>query len=284
LARLFKREAAVTIAKPQTYTTQQLNAVVIKDLRVTFDIEKHIGKEPNTCEVRVYNLAERSRYLVQNKPLYIRLEAGYDGFRERLFSGDLVWAQSMRESVDWETRLLLGDGDRAFRFARVNRSYRSGITIRAALRDAASSMGFTLPPNIAANPALDNQFVSGLALHGNAADEVTRLLKPLGLDWSIQDGRLQILDERQARPGEAIVISQDSGMIGVPEYGTPEKKSKPPVLTVKTLLRPGIIPGGLIKVEAAVIKGVFKVERVRHVGDTHGEDWFSEIEARQVRQ
>lgn len=301
MARLFNRSVALTVERvTKEFSARELqlsgfiptfnrqlratstDRTIIRDLRVTFDIEKTLKKDPNSAEITVYNLAERTRFRFQEKPLHVRLDAGYDGFLERVFSGDLRWAESRHEGVDWETRMQLGDGDRAVRFGHVSRSFKGGVTIRTALTEAAKEMGFTLPNSVTASDTA-GQYVSGLSLHGNAGDELTRLLTPLGLAWSVQDGRLQILNERTTRPGEALLIAQDTGMIGTPEYGAPEKKGKPPVLTFRTLLKPALMPGGKVKLETTSINGVFRVERVRHSGDTHGEDWTSEVECRQVQ-
>ncbi len=278
--RLFKRAVAITIARPQSYFIQAPNAVVVTNLRVVFNIEKTLGKDPNTCEVKIYNLAERTRGEVQAKPLHVRVDAGYDGQVERLFAGDLRFAQSKRLPVDWETCLQVADGDRAHRFARVSRSYKAGVDVKAAIGEVAKSMGLKVPKSVAEARELAAQFTTGLSLHGPSQAELEKLLKPHGFSHSIQDGRLQILKGDAAHPGQAIVISQDSGMVGSPAFGAPEKKSGKRLLTVKTLLKPAVFPGGLIKVESLEISGVFRCERVVHSGDTHGSEWYTTIEAK----
>ena len=299
MAELFGRAVALTIAKPTGFFLQQgSNALVIRDMRVQFEIEKHLGREPNTCRVQVTNLAENTRAAVQVKPLHVRLEAGYAGQVQRLFTGDLRWAHSQRVDADWVTELELGDGERAFRHARVNRSYRAGVDVRTALAETAKSMGLTLPAEAAGLRSLSEQFAAGLSLSGVAAEEMTALLAPFGLSWSVQDGRLQILTADGTRADQALLISQDTGMIGSPEFGPPDaaapstrestqppttarivRDSRKPVLTVRTLLKPTLIPGGKILVQARAVKGLFKVTTVRHQGDTHGEPFESEIEA-----
>lgn len=280
--RLFKRNVAITIARPQSFFVQAPNAVIVRDLRVIFQIEKSLSKEPNTCEVKIYNLAERTRGEVQVKPLHIRVDAGYDGNLERLFTGDLRFAQSKRQPVDWETCLQVADGDRAHRHARVNRSYKGGIDVKSALGEVARSMGLKLPTSVTEAKEFATQFTSGLTLQGPSQLEMERLLKPHGFTHSIQDGRLQILKATTAHTTEAIIIAQDTGMVGSPEFGTPDKKSGKPVLTVKTLLKPRVFPGGLIRVEARAITGTFRVDRVTHSGDTHGSDWYTTIEAKEL--
>lgn len=279
--RLLKREIALTIARPQSFFVQLPNAVVVRNLRVTFDIEKNLKQDPNTCEVKVYNLSEASRGELQVKPLHIRLDAGYDGKTERLFEGDLRFSQSKRQPTGWETTLQVGDGDRAHRYARINKSFASGVNVRDAIGEVAKSMGLKVPASIAEARELAAQFTSGLSLRGPSQAELAKLLRPHGFSHSIQDGRLQILRGSQAREVEAIVISQDTGLIGSPEFGTPDDKGGPPTLSLKTLLKPAVSPGGLIVVESQAISGTFRVERVTHSGDTHGPEWYTAVEAKE---
>lgn len=284
MAQLFDRAFRLTVAKPDGFFLQRgTNALVIERLRADFQAEKHLGKEPNTCRISVTNLAETTRVALQGKPLYVRLEAGYEGQVQRLFEGDLRWSQSVREGADWVTSLELGDGERAYRHARVPpRSYRAGVDVRTALTETARAMGLTLPAEAAGLRELSKQFTGGLTLSGVAADEMQRLLAPFGLVWSVQDGRLQILSASGTRADEALVISQDTGLIGSPEYGAPANAKDKPVLSLRTLLYPSVTPGGKILVQARAVRGVFKVQRVTHVGDTHGGAWDTEIEATPV--
>lgn len=284
--RLFDRAVAVTLSRPLERQFFGANTLVTKvtDLRVTFQIEKTLSEDPNTCEVVIYNLNEQTRGELEKKPLHVRLDAGYDGALERLFVGDARFGQSRHIGVNWESKLQLGDGDRAFRHARVNRSFKAGVDVKTALAEVTKSMGLKVPTSVAGAKELVTQFASGVVLQGPSERELSRLLKPRGFSWSIQDGSLQVIrgDGKRRDAEEAAVISQDTGMIGTPEFGLPEKKSGKPVLTVTMLLYPGLQPGGLIKMDARTIRGIFRLDRVQHSGDTHGPDWQTKIEARQL--
>lgn len=281
MARLFKRGAAVTLARPvpDKFFGELPNATRVTDLRVVFNIERNLRSEPDTAEIQVYNLTESTRSECERADLFVRLDAGYDGELQQLFSGDLRYGISRRDGELWETTLQLGDGERAHRFARVNRSYRGGVDTMTALREVARAMDLEVTVSAATAAELRAQYAGGLALFGPARNEIDRLLARHGMTWSIQGGRLVVLRPREVREDQAPVISQDSGMIGSPEYGPPPDKGKPPTLHVRTLLHPGIFPGGRVKVISRSIRGIFRVARVLHHGDTHGDEWVSEVEA-----
>lgn len=289
-SRLYKRACSLTVyrtapvttgfigANPQFFAPQP-NGVQITGLRVQFKIEKSLDSTPNKSEITVSNCAETTRAFLQSKPLIAQLDAGYDGNLRHVFSGDVRFAYSTHEETDWETKLSLGDGDRAYRYARTSRSYKKGASVMTALQEAAGSMGLKLDPSVTASTTLQAQFATGRTLQGPTRDELTRLLAPFGYHWSIQDGRLQILKDQNASPTSAYDVSQSTGMIGSPEWTTPEKSGASSRLKVKMLLFPELIPGGTIHVSSEAIEGLFRLNKVEHTGDTHGDDWMTEVEA-----
>lgn len=277
MSRLFGRRVALSVVKPNGLLSQGPNATVIRGLRVQFTVEKHLGKEPNDCSFVVSNLAERTRALFDERPLYIRLEAGYDDTEELLFEGDLRFAETIKNGTDWETHCEVGDGHRAFRIAKVNRSYSANVRLRDPIMECIKALGGYV------NPAVINSIgdvaIGGLVLEGSAQRELTRLLDRVDRTWSIQNGQIQILRRGETRRDQAAVIQEDKGMIGSPAYGSPPEKGKAPTLTVENLLYPSLVPGGLVQVKSRRVEGLFKVQRVRHNGDTHGPSWNSTIEA-----
>ena len=301
--RQYKTGARITVYRPNGdafFETAGQDAIVIDcgwsgvdtrtGFRCAFTIEKSLGKNPNKCDLTISNLAPATRAAIARNPTSVVLAAGYDGVFKRVFYGDVRWCDSLHEDATWNTTVLLGDGDRAFRHGRVNRSYRAGARVSDAIKDAAAAMGLTPPAEISASEDLATQFAAGDTIVGPARDELTRLLAPYGYTWSIQDGRLVVLREDQVRPGEAWPVDISNGLKGSPEVSPPErltrksgkasKKDKGSQLTVRTTLYPEISPGGTIRLRSERISGDFRVEAVRHSGDTEGDEWTTEIQCR----
>lgn len=295
MARLFKRIARVTcwretIPGDRTkFESDRLSneQLEITDLHIQFEINKSLprGKrpKPNTCDITISNLSPKTRSDLETKPLQVQLDAGYEGVPRSLFIGDLRFGMTKLEGSNWHTLLQLGDGSRKYKHGRVNVSHASGATVRTALADTAKSMGLTLPQNLATDKELDYSLDAGqLPSYGNARDRFTDLLSPLGYSWSIQNGKLRVLKENDVHGLTAIPIDEAHGMIGTPEFGSPPRSGKPPHMTVKMLLYPEINPGDLAEVTSQVVNagkgGLFRIEQVRHRGDTHGSDWETEVE------
>lgn len=258
------------------------NATIIEadTLRIQAKIVKSIDPEPNAGKITITNLTEQSRANFTTRPLRLKLEAGFDDNPRHIITGDLRYGYSELKETDWETVDEIADGDQAWRYAHVSKTYKAGTTIATVLKDAAASMGFIIDAKTLASPGLQAQFAAGRALDGPMRAELTRLLAPFGYGWSIQNGQIQILRDDETRPDAARVISEDTGMVGSPEYSSPAKNGKPPHLKVKCRLYPELTPGARINVQSISVNGMFRIEKLTHTLDTHGDDWDTEIEAK----
>lgn len=269
--------------RPEAYFKQpnaEPNAIVIRDMRCTFSVERSSGSDPNKADIIISNLDKATRDDIVRTPCTIELAAGYDNEARHIFTGDVRFGYTDPTTAKVETRIALADGERAWRYARVNRSYPPGTDVKTVLRDAARSMQVALPPNIESSLELREQFATGFSAFGATRDELTRLLAPYGYTWSIQNGQLQILKDEQVRSSQAWLIDASKGLIGSPTWSVPTQPGEKPKLTMRVLLYPELYPASLINVVSEDVTGLFKVEKVTHTGDTHGEDWTTTIECK----
>lgn len=287
--RLFGRVYSLILAQqPQPtsfvgsnpgYFEQLGNAIEITDLRVQFTIKKNLGKEPNSCVVTISNLSKTTRESLRKRPVYAILSAGYDGVVRHLFSGNVTYGQSKRDGTEWETKLQISDGGRAYTYARMARSYRKPVSAYAVLNDAASSMGLKLPPEAEQDPALKQALATGISAHGPSRDILTKLLAPYGKGWSVQNGRLVVLSDDEVLQTAALDIDDQAGIIGEPELSVPHKPSDPSELTLEVQLYPEIQVGSSINLTSESATGLYRVNEVTHSGDNYGDDWKTTVKA-----
>lgn len=257
------------------------DGVEIDKLRVKFNVEHDLAKHPNRCDIEITNLAPRSRAAMETRPLAVEFAAGHQDVNKILITGDVIYAMSEQDGTEWVTTLQIGDNARAFAGARVRKTYSKGTSIKSMLRDVARSLGQTLPTNIEQSVELDAKIGASAVVQGAAHAELTRLLAPYGYDWSFQNGRLQALRFDETR-NDVLPVSEQTGMIGTPDFGQSTKVGKPPTMTIEHLLYPEVRPGGLIELKSRTRSGLFKVVKVRHTGDTDGDDWFTNFEVKPV--
>jgi hypothetical protein len=271
---LFGRRARIVVGA---------KALVLGDtddgLHVSFEIDRTLKPEPNTAEIRIWNLAESSRKLLEQmagvKPLGIpvSVEAGYTE-PSLLFLGSMREAYSETQWADIVTTIRTGEGEQAYQTSRANLSLPRGTPITAALLQLAAQLG-VLPGNLAAQSYQfiggSTVFANGAVFSGNAAWEITSLLSACGKEWSIQNGQIQVLDRNKAMLSTAVFMSAETGMIDAPSISNKGE------LQARMLLVPDVVPGRLLVAKSRHVNGTFRIEKCHYSGDTHGGDWAVEI-------
>jgi hypothetical protein len=266
-AKLFGRVVVVTVGTIQ-----------IRDLDVQFEVEKSLKKDPNRCDLTIFNLnGDHRKQLGQLKSVPVRVEAGYQDQTSLIFSGDLRNVYSTRDGADVLTKLSSGDGEKRLRTARINKSYAKGTPVATVLEDAGKALGVGIGNLVQAIrgkglQGVGEMFSGGTVLSGNAADEFDGLARSAGLEWSIQDGNLQVLARKRALEGLAVKLTADTGLIGSP---TIDAKN---VVHATCLLIPDIFPGRQVRIEAEHVRGDYRASRCVYTGDTFGTDWQIELE------
>lgn len=269
--KLFGRRARITI-----------NSLQSTDLRVVFKAKKTLSKEPNTCEVTVYNLSADSRAKIQKRGDPLTLEAGYEDLGT-LFVGNTDTGTHERVGADWLTKLHCGDGEQAYQHTRVSVGFKPGTRVTDVVKGVAKQfLNGGVDVSQALGLSLEGQFSQGYAVQGSAAQELDRLLKGRGFEWSIQDGKLQIL-QTDKPTNQIVLLGESSGLIGSPTWATPEKggpdsPTRPRTIRFKALLNPLIKPGCRLRLDSEQIKTDLRVTELIHSGDTAGQDWYTEGE------
>lgn len=262
----------------------------VESLRVGFTIEKTTKREPNTAEVAVYNLSGAHREALETgygklrvpgtklKAIPVRLAAGYvESGMSLLFYGQLreVFSRPEKDG-SWVTILRSGDGDRATR-ARATFGFRPGVSLTRVVEELTGEMGIGLgnagKQLLAADLGGPGATLRrGTTFEGSAPEQLDALLRSAGYEWSIQDNALQVVPIGKSLDTLGVLLSPQTGLVDVP---TTDEKGN---LQARALLLPGLVPGRRIKVRSSTLRGVWRLERVRYVGDTHGEDWVAELE------
>jgi hypothetical protein len=278
VSTLFERQAVLIVG-----------SLRVTDLRMQFKIKADTGIHPNTCEIVVTNLSKDTRSQIKQKGLPIILQAGYPSTIATIFSGKTRTVDHVRENADWNSIIRAGDGETEFGFATISTSYRPGVPIATVLNDLLDhwvdpSTGLPLDTMVARQTLaqVTGQYQKGFVVHGKVSSHFDDILKSLGFEWSIQDGRVQVLPKGGTTNDEAVFLSPDTGLIGSPQHGSgdgkqPQKNAG--AVKFKSLLQPKIKPGKKLAIQSEGVNGVLRVISREHRGDTKGGDWVSEGEA-----
>jgi hypothetical protein len=276
MGELFDRRATLTVGTIQIKAYEDPRAA----LRFRFEVEKTLDPKPNKATVTIYNLNPTHGQALEGfDEVPVQIEAGYKDAKEVLFLGNLRTSGSQDVLPDTLTTIASGDGEKAMRTARVQATFAKTKPTDAVLRELARALGVQ-PGNldkavVRLKTALNTgPFSKGTVLSGSASREMTRVCGSLGLEWSIHNGALQILERGQVLQDRAILCSPLTGMLGSP---TIDGKG---VLTTRMLLATNVFPGRLLQLDSFRLKGGFRIIETKHTGDTHGSDWYVDIKAK----
>ena len=261
--------------------------ILVTDLRMTFQIERTLEKFPNNAQIEIYNLGRENRSRIEEKRTAILINAGYGDTLKNLFAGDIAQIVTKRSGPDIVTSIEAGDGEVSYNNTKLDISFKPGTTMGQVFDAIRSSFGLSEGTVKGLNES--DQFQQGLTLSGSVRDHMNYIARRQNLEWSIQNNQLQILPVDTATDEEVVLLNASTGLVGTPfktkVVNQSILKKKDGQITDSgiacvSLLNAEIKPGRRIKIESEFITGVFRVHKVKHNGDTHGQQWYSEIEAK----
>lgn len=267
---------------------------------------------PNHAEIEIWNLSNKTAQRVQKEFSRVILQAGYSqGAFGTIFEGTLKQIKRGRlNATDTYLRLYAADADFLYNShviappgITVDRGSTQTDRIAALVDEARKNAG------VQAGPI---QLAGGTG--GIAPEELGRGKTMWGLSnhnldvtsgpynqWSVQQGKLQVVDKKGYLPGEAVVLNAHSGLINVPEANQGG-------VFATCLLNPKIKVRGLVKINNAAINtsepavsstqivqqnypgytdinffastaadGTYVVLYIEHKGDTRGNDWYTNL-------
>lgn len=260
-------------------------------LRITFATKKGDMETPNSAEINVYNLSDDTAAKIRREFTQVSLSAGYEGNLGAIFRGNIRHVRVWRENgVDTVLSILAADGDRAYNFATVNTTLAAGSRPADRVRVCQGSMqakgtGAGYTPDLGGQP-----LPRGKVMYGMARQYMRDEARDTDTDWSIQDNKVQMVPRKGYLPGEAVVLTHETGLVGSPEQTQDG-------ISVRALLNPRLRVGGRIKLNNASVKtmqtplklaasrqgarldadGFYRIIKVEFRGDTRGNDWYADM-------
>jgi len=241
-------------------------------LRTKFTIEKTSESTPNKSKIEIYNLKQDSRTFLESEDMKVLLEVGYPSNLEVVASGNITKAFSRQEVPNWISTIESQDSLKELTENHVEESWAPGTPFQTMFAKGLEKLGLSQGPQL---QAIAGAASEGFSFSGTAKDLLDMFSMKFGLEWSAQEGAVQVLPAGAAIPGVATVVSSTSGLIN-----NVVKTSKGIEFT--NLINGGISPGKIIKVESIGVSGFYKVRKTTLSGDTHGDSWFVQAEAEVV--
>jgi len=267
----------------------QSSRFTIKNLHISFTVQKTESSDSNKCSISIYNLSDSTINTIKESGLTAILNAGYKQGKgeEVLFIGDICNVSTQYEFPNKITMIDLYDGQKALTYSKTSVSYREGADSLQILRDALNKFGLPIKTDLTKLVLKNKQFLNAFSFAGSTKTLVDTLTKHLGLDWSIQNGELKLYTKEKLESYILINLSSETGLLNVPESikiqskeKTGERKEEIDGFRIKALLQPKAEPAGTISLTSRNIpKGSkFRIYSVNHIGSNYEGDFQTVME------
>lgn len=205
-----------------------------------------------------------------------------------LFTGTITNVFRERDGANVVTRILCRSGDNTNDTGVANASYSQGVTLFDVLTDLARSWGKRLVVDKAKSQTL--VMTSGYVTDGDITREMNILAKSYGFLWTNFNGQLSITFPADARTTAKHLISQSTGMIGMPEISGGNEGA---FVDVSVRLNPFMNINDQIEIDAqyqtfntgnafvthteAFASGLWNILALRYRGDNWGDMWRVDV-------
>jgi len=253
-------------------------------LDIEFNITKSLKRSANAADISIYNLnpSHRAALKETKQDLVTQLIAGYEDEKGVIFLGGTREVVTVYDAPNYITTVSSAEGEKSMQTDRINKSFAAGTNLSTVIKELGGALQVDqgnldkiLSQGVLPNGA--TQFVKGFTVSGNTANEFERVLRSAGFEWSVQNGKLQILKIGEPVRETAILLNISTGLLGSP---TIDKKGN---IEFEALLSSKLVPGKQVKIESKLLNTYARIAKSDFTGGTRT-DWKVSCEAKEIRQ
>jgi len=288
--RLFDRQARVVIGEGGgpgfEIGAAASNGIPI---HIKFSFEKADVESPNTGKVTVWNLSKEHLNELEKQDCVVIVKAGYGDNITEAFKGTVTHASTSKEGADRMTEIELASNMVELRDTSFSVSYAEGTRTDVIYQEIAAQMGLPLSisPTAMAAPTL---LSAGFSFVGSSKNLLNRLSRMDGINWTIQDGIIQLFKESEPISTNCYELNAGSGLIGMPKRvnisagsgsskggsETADSGSETAQLgwEVTYLMNLAIGVNSYVHISSEAVNGYFRVQKISIDGDNYEGDWL----------
>ncbi len=257
-----------------------------RQFKCVFEVLHDFGGYTSYADIAIYNLSEATANIALKRDQTLTLRAGYADSIDTIFIGKIRNVLREREEASTITRLVCRGGSIPGEQGIVNATLGKNAAVSDVIRTCANAMGY---PVVMDDSQFADQepYASGYMMSGDARVYLDRLAIAHSFNYIIENEKMIIVRRGKARSGSVHVISQFTGMEGIPEITEVG-------IDVVTRMNPKIKIGGKFVLESKLAtfnfsnlyfvdipesagKGTYDIFRVGFSGDTWGDAWSTKI-------
>jgi hypothetical protein len=235
-------------ASPPPVPAAQANpsGLELAALRVTFNLHKNTSTTPNILEARIYNMHPETMSKM-TQFTRVQLSAGYKYAQYgMLFDGEvIIYRQGRENQTDTYMEIKAADGQigDAVSFHRFDPPMKESDALKQLIKDS------KIPEGHVSDQVGTEKLQRPWIVAGSTQAYIRQLMLKYDAQCWPDMNKLHIVKQREYLPGEAPVLSPQTGLVGIPE-------ATPAGIQMRCLLNPRLRMGGLVKLDKKYISGI----------------------------
>ena len=257
-----------------------------RQFKCTFEILHDFGGSTSYADIAIYNLKAETANKANLKGKPISFKAGYEDSIDNIFTGTIKNVLYERQGPTTITRLICRGGKLVEDQTQINETLGRDTTVVQLIRVCVTAIGYPIVMDDSQFADID-PYAYGYQLSGDPSAYLEKLSKAHNFNYVLENGRMIVLREGYTRQGDAHIVSQFTGMEGIPEITEVG-------VDVTVRLNPKIRIGGKFRIESKLAtfnfsnlyfvdipesagQGDHKIFKLAYSGDSKGDTWSTKI-------
>lgn len=275
-------------------------ALDVSEMHCHFEVRKRRAQGGNTAVVRIYNLANDTEQQLIKEGDRVIIEAGYEGTLGavqakgetaqqygKIFDGKIIYpARSKDSNTDFALTLSCIDGNDQQLLNYISMAVNKGMNQRQALEAACSNAKIPIQIDHLTDKLRQQVLPRGKIYFGRPVDYVEDICRGNAATWFFEQDRLNVYTLLDIADDEALEIDPATGSVGIPQQTVSG-------LNFRLLLNPSIKLMTKIKLARSEIneqalmpkqkqarlddEWIYQATEVTHIGDTRGNEWYTDV-------
>ena len=257
-----------------------------RQFKCTFEVLHDFGGYTSYADIKVMNLTQATANKAFQRGKSIVLKAGYSDSIDIIFSGVIRNVIRGRSGPTTSIQLICRGGKLTDEQSIVNVPAANGQRVTDLIRSCGAALGYPITIDESQFEDVD-PYINGYSLQGDPRVYLDKLAAAHEFSYIIENDKLVVVRNGSYRQGDVHIISQFTGMEGIPEITEVGAD-------VTTRLNPKIRIGGRFRIESDLAtfnfsnlyfrdipesagQGEYNIWRVGYTGDTWGDTWSTRI-------
>jgi len=257
-----------------------------RQFKCVFEIVHDFGGSTSYADIAIYNLKASTANKANLKGKSVSFRAGYEDSIDNIFVGTVKNVLYERQGPSTITRLICIGGKLVNDQTQINETPGKDVKVTELIRKCVKSIGYPIVMDDTQFDDVD-PYVYGYQLSGDPKKYLEKLSKAHNFNYVLENNRMVVLRDGHARQGETHIVSQFTGMEGIPEITEVG-------VDVTMRLNPKIRIGSKFRIESKLAtfnfsnlyfvdvpesagQGDHIIYKLTYSGDSKGDAWSTKI-------